>query len=302
MAHILVVEDDPLIRELVRTVLERGDHTISEAASLAVAHQHLDRGQIQLVLTDLGLPDGDGDDIIRRVLEEGHAKVIAMTGRARTTSLPVHASLRKPIPLGQLVALVDQLAAGRPAIHRPPQEPGALLNERMTALAGVSEALARAVPEELPIRSVLQRYLDAPGVELAAMYRHGTGGMPDLVVAALTASLPQGEVASFFGHADLLAAADVTDDILIDLASDDGDIGEILRRSGMARIVVAPLVFARRCIGVIAIGFGSREGSPVAFVKTIQGQLTLLMRLAETQEDTEVQLIGGSSQVEHFRT
>ena len=303
MANILVVEDDPLIRELVRTVLERGDHVIAEAASLAVAHPHLDRGETNLVLADLGLPDGDGDDIIRRVLHEGKAKVIAMTGRARTTTLPVHASLRKPIPLGELVALVEQLSRGL-APAGPPRttEPAELLNERITALAGVSEALARAMPDELPIRAVLQRYLDAPGVDLAAIYRHDTGGMPRLVMAALTQDVPEGQLASFFGYADLLAAADVTDDILIDLCSDEGDVARVLELSGMGRIVVAPLVYARRCIGVLALGFGGRTGSQaIPFVRAVQSQLTLLMRLAETQEDTEIQLIGGESRVEHFR-
>ena len=180
---------------------------------------------------------------------------------------------------------------------------GVVLVDRMAALAGVSEAFARSTPGELPLRSTLRRYLDAPGVDLVALYRPGPAGLPELVVSAMMQSLPVGDVSSFFGRADLLAEADGSADVLVDLCVDEGPVGEVLSRAGMARIVVSPLVFAGRGLGLVAVGFGGRdEPTPTVFVRTLKSQLVLLMALADTQADTDVQLVvAGETYVESFR-
>ena len=311
MSRILMVEDDPFVRELVQVVLTKAGHEVLEAASVASGNYVLDREPIDLLITDLGLPDGDGEALIRRAQAAGVDKVVVVSGRAAPTTVHVDASMRKPVRIDELVQVVEELvgkgALRAPAVAAVPPvsaEPGrVVLVDRMAALAGVTEALARSASGELPLRSTLRRYLDAPGVDLVAVYRSGPAGLPELVVSALTHSVPVGDISSFFGRGDLLAAADVVDDVLVDLCIDEGPVGEVLSQAGMGRIVVSPLVFAGKVLGVVAIGFGGRdEEAPTVFIRTLKSQLVLLMALAEADADTEVQLLdGGETHVERFR-
>jgi DNA-binding response OmpR family regulator len=68
--RILIVEDDLISRKLYATILrdELREITIVEAGRVALAKHELGRdGGVALVLTDLGLPDGDGRDILAAV-------------------------------------------------------------------------------------------------------------------------------------------------------------------------------------------------------------------------------------------
>ena len=76
MARILVVEDCPDSRALVESSLV--DHELRLADSVAAAERTLDEARFELVLLDLGLPDGDGFQICQR-LQQG----------AETRDLPV---------------------------------------------------------------------------------------------------------------------------------------------------------------------------------------------------------------------
>ena len=66
MARILVVEDCPDSRALVERALGR-DHELRQAESVAAAERALAASRFELVLLDLGLPDGDGFQICQRL-------------------------------------------------------------------------------------------------------------------------------------------------------------------------------------------------------------------------------------------
>ena len=57
---VLVVDDDPTIRSLLRDLLEANSHEVDEASDVRSAGQMLKAREYVLVLTDLMLPDGDG--------------------------------------------------------------------------------------------------------------------------------------------------------------------------------------------------------------------------------------------------
>ena len=74
-ATILVVEDEPAVRHLVRSLLRRRGYTVLEAGSgvdaLKVWNDPAHREQIALVLTDMVMPDGlSGLDLARRLRAE----------------------------------------------------------------------------------------------------------------------------------------------------------------------------------------------------------------------------------------
>ena len=63
-AHILVVDDDDGIRELVRTILDIEGHRVICAAGVAQARWQLQREKVDLVVTDLRLLDGTAFDLL----------------------------------------------------------------------------------------------------------------------------------------------------------------------------------------------------------------------------------------------
>ncbi|SDV51591.1 hybrid sensor histidine kinase/response regulator [Chitinasiproducens palmae] len=111
---ILLVEDNEDTAFAMASLLEIDAHEVSVAASVADAHRHIDAGPFDLLISDIGLPDGTGLDIVTRWRERrGAAPSIAITGygmeedvrRSREAGFSDH--LTKPVSferLGQLIA------------------------------------------------------------------------------------------------------------------------------------------------------------------------------------------------------
>src|SRR5581483_5284783 len=81
MHQILVVEDEPAIRNILRALLEGDHYRFIEAATA-------ERGEIEarshkpdLILVDLGLPDGNGVDLIRRIRTWSPVPIIVLSAR-----------------------------------------------------------------------------------------------------------------------------------------------------------------------------------------------------------------------------
>lgn len=81
-ARILCIDDEPAIRRLLRTVLERGGHIALEAADARTALEEARRSRPDLVLLDLGLPDRDGLELVPQLVTD--AAVIVLTARDAT--------------------------------------------------------------------------------------------------------------------------------------------------------------------------------------------------------------------------
>jgi DNA-binding response OmpR family regulator len=82
--HILLVDDDALLRRSVAFSLERAGYRVSTAANAEDALGLADRDPPDLVLLDIGLPGMDGLDALRRLRARPHAPpVIFLTARRR---------------------------------------------------------------------------------------------------------------------------------------------------------------------------------------------------------------------------
>ncbi len=82
--HILIVEDEPGIAESLRFMLERDHFRVEHVETLAGARAALAGGRIALVILDLGLPDGNGEDLLRELRrgdERVPLSVIVLTSR-----------------------------------------------------------------------------------------------------------------------------------------------------------------------------------------------------------------------------
>lgn len=81
MAQILVIEDDDLVRQAVRQMLERLGHDVTEAADGKDALRLDDKNPADVVLTDIYMPGMEGVETIQELRRRRPgAKVIAMSG------------------------------------------------------------------------------------------------------------------------------------------------------------------------------------------------------------------------------
>jgi two-component system KDP operon response regulator KdpE len=78
---VLIVDDEVPIRRLLRTTLSVQDYNVLEAGSVAEALDMLAAEKVDLVILDLGLPDGDGIEVIRTVRLESETPIIVLSAR-----------------------------------------------------------------------------------------------------------------------------------------------------------------------------------------------------------------------------
>jgi two-component system, OmpR family, response regulator len=79
--HILVVDDDPDVRELVVEYLGNNDLRVTAASSGREMFEVFDRESIDLVLLDLKLPGEDGMQLARALRERATVPIVLLTGR-----------------------------------------------------------------------------------------------------------------------------------------------------------------------------------------------------------------------------
>lgn len=144
-ARILVVEDEPDIRRFVRMALESEGHEVHEAATLQRGLIEAGSRRPELAIVDLGLPDGDGVDLIRDLRTWSTAPVIVLSARSgeadKVAALDAGADdyLVKPFGAAELLARV------RAQMRR--QTLGTAASEPVLRFGSVSVDLARRVVE-----------------------------------------------------------------------------------------------------------------------------------------------------------
>ena len=112
---ILYVEDNDAIREPFAEILASAARRIVCVADGAGARQALREHNVNLLMTDIDLPDGSGVDVAREALQQNPGlPVIVCSGHdlrdiARSLGPTAH-PLRKPVDFDELEALVDRLA------------------------------------------------------------------------------------------------------------------------------------------------------------------------------------------------
>ncbi len=129
-ARILIVEDEADIRRFVRLALEGDGHEVHEAATRQRGLIDAGTRRPDLLVLDLGLPDGDGLELIRDLRQWSAAPVLVLSARGREAdkidALDAGADdyLVKPFGAGELLARVraqlrrhrEQTPAGEPTI------------------------------------------------------------------------------------------------------------------------------------------------------------------------------------------
>ncbi|HTJ41291.1 MAG TPA: response regulator [Kofleriaceae bacterium] len=125
---VLVVEDEVPMRRFLRTALGSHGFHVVEAGSIHDAEQAATEAPPDAILLDLGLPDGDGLDLLKRLREWSAAPVIVLSAREReddkVAALDAGADdyLTKPFGTAELLARI-RVALRHARTRRAPDEP-----------------------------------------------------------------------------------------------------------------------------------------------------------------------------------
>lgn len=119
MARILVIDDDSIIRDLIRIALEARKHTVFEAADGVEGLEIFAAQPVDLIITDLLMPEKEGLETIMEIqAEASNVKIIAITGGdprqaaiylEMASNLGADKILIKPFLPSALVAAVENL-------------------------------------------------------------------------------------------------------------------------------------------------------------------------------------------------
>lgn len=115
---VLVVDDDDMIRRLVRTVLEADDLDVVEAPNGDIALQMVESAHPAIVVLDIMMPGINGVEVCRRV-DHSTVKVIILTARddpvleQQCREAGADAFLTKPFSSIELLDLIDELVPAK---------------------------------------------------------------------------------------------------------------------------------------------------------------------------------------------
>jgi PAS domain S-box-containing protein len=115
---ILLVEDHSPTRLALERLLQRRKYRVLAATTAEEARKIAEKNRLDLVISDIGLPDASGFDLMAELEKTYHLKGIALTGygtesdiaRGRATGFVVH--LTKPVSMQALDAAITSLAPG----------------------------------------------------------------------------------------------------------------------------------------------------------------------------------------------
>jgi two-component system KDP operon response regulator KdpE len=108
--RVLVVDDEPAIVRFLKPALEANDYEVASAATVAEALKRIAKEPPDVVVLDLGLPDGDGKDVISQVRQWSHVPIVVLSAREREAEkiealdLGADDFVNKPFGVGELMA------------------------------------------------------------------------------------------------------------------------------------------------------------------------------------------------------
>ncbi|MCF8151633.1 MAG: sigma-54 dependent transcriptional regulator [Burkholderiaceae bacterium] len=204
--HVLVVDDEADIRELLDLTLARMGLRADCAGSLAEARKLLATQSYQLCLTDMRLPDGEGLELVRHIAENVPRLPVAVITAHGSTENAVSALkagafdyIAKPVSLNQLRMMVKS------ALDLPNTDPEAeragesgLLGES-PAIDQVRKLIDRVARSQAPVHITGE---SGSGKELAARLIHALGARRDhAFVPVNCGAIPETLMESeFFGY------------------------------------------------------------------------------------------------------
>ncbi|WP_455206377.1 sigma-54-dependent transcriptional regulator [Kaarinaea lacus] len=184
--HILVIDDEPDIRRLVREILEDEGYAVTVAKDGASARDAIATRTPNLVLLDIWMPDIDGITLLKEFLEVNHLRcpVIMMSGHGtveaavESTRLGAFDFIEKPLSLAKLLLTVERAlesgesAASQNVTHHDVLQPVEIIG-KSHIVKKLVEQLDRCAKHDVTVLLIGE-----PGVgkTRCARYIHAAGG------------------------------------------------------------------------------------------------------------------------------
>ncbi len=212
MARILVVDDEPSMREFLEILLKR-DHEVSAAGDLAGALARAGAGDLDLVISDLRLGAHTGIELLQAVKARSPAtEVIIVTAFATTENaiqamkLGAYDYVLKPFKVDELKLVIDKALE-----HRALVAENRVLRHRVGRRGEDAEIIGRS-PAMQEVRGLVEKVArtsstvlitgeSGTGKEVVARAIHARGGRGASFVAINCGAIPEGLIESeLFGH------------------------------------------------------------------------------------------------------
>jgi two-component system, OmpR family, KDP operon response regulator KdpE len=185
---ILVVDDEPPIRRLLRTGLGTQGYSIAEAENAGQAQAHLKDDKADLVVLDLGLPDRNGLELLKDLRQAGiDVPVVVLSSRTdeagivQALELGADDYVTKPFSMNELIARIK--VALRHRLQEQGEKPifkvGDLQVDLVRRLVKLGENEVKLSPREYDILRTLVRHAGRV-LTHQALLREVWGGIADV--------------------------------------------------------------------------------------------------------------------------
>ncbi|MEW6454794.1 MAG: response regulator [Pseudomonadota bacterium] len=164
--RVLVVDDEAAILRFLKPALEANNYEMTSAGTVAEALKRVAAESPDIVLLDLGLPDGDGKDVIRRAREWSDLPIVVLSAREREAEkiealdLGADDYVNKPFNVGELMARMR--TALRHRLQRKSEVPvlrvGGIEVDAVRHRVTRSGADIKLTPKEFELLSFLARH------------------------------------------------------------------------------------------------------------------------------------------------
>jgi two-component system KDP operon response regulator KdpE len=162
--RVLVIDDEPPIRRLLQTSLTANGYNVEEAGTGRAGEDAISASPPDVIVLDLGLPDMNGQDLIRRLREQGSAIPIVVLssrnderGKVEALDLGADDYVTKPFGVEELIARIR--AALRHRLQQQGERPifkaGDLSVDLVRRMVKVRDAEVKLSPKEYDILRLL---------------------------------------------------------------------------------------------------------------------------------------------------
>lgn len=219
MSHILIVEDEPIIRSALKRLLERNGYRVSEAGSVQEALEGFDTAGYDMVISDLRLPGAPGTEMIQHA---GSIPVLIMTSyaslRSAVDSMKLGAMdyIAKPFDHQDMLTTIARILnehkqapvidAAQPASPETPADKTAIEDNHDIGIIGsspVMQSLFGKIRKVAPAdANVLIQGESGTGKELVARALHNLSARAHApMICVNCAAIPESLIESeLFGH------------------------------------------------------------------------------------------------------
>lgn len=114
--NVLLIEDDPSVRTLVRAVLEKNENSVDQAETANDGEELAFNNEYDIIILDLGLPDGDGYEICKNIRDHDITTPVLILSAEHETDVKIKCLkvgaddyLTKPFNTEELIARLEAI-------------------------------------------------------------------------------------------------------------------------------------------------------------------------------------------------